>query len=248
MAKIVQEIMNRELFSLRPGENEDAALQYILALDITAAPVVDEAGVPRGVVSLRDLVTASENTPVEQLMSAPAVSIPQQASIEQAARVMSEHFVHHLVVVDEHGHARGMVSTLDVIRGLLGLPAAHPDQFPHFDKQLGVTWCNDTLLATDNVDAAPNGPGVFALVSGGKGLSERVVWGEASGSVRSRLLELCSLTGDEDSVLFQILERGSDLRFRAASVPSPEQRRRLAQALMAEARRAYLPRTFAEAH
>lgn len=41
VAKLVQEIMNREVFSLRPEESAEEALNWILALRITGAPVVD---------------------------------------------------------------------------------------------------------------------------------------------------------------------------------------------------------------
>jgi CBS domain-containing protein len=56
MSSRVREIMNRELFRVRPGDVPSDVLNGILALGITGAPVVDDAGRPLGMVSLRDLV------------------------------------------------------------------------------------------------------------------------------------------------------------------------------------------------
>lgn len=234
MAKTVREIMNRELFSLRPSDDCEDALGYILALGITGAPVVDESRRPVGMVSFRDLLARDPHASVELRMTRPAITVDETASIEEAARRLSESGVHRLAAVDDQGRAVGLVSSLDVIRGLLGLPASHPATFPHYDAALGISWTDDTPLEIERLGAAPDGPGVFALVRGGRGMTESVVWAETARNVRTRLYDVVSLP-QEASVLEALLRDRKNLRFRAAAVSDAQERMHALRALLAEA-------------
>jgi hypothetical protein len=238
MAITVDEIMNHELFSLRPGDGASDALEYLLALSIGGAPVLDGDGRVVGVVSLRDLVDARER--VEDRMTKPVVTVAAGSTIEAAARLLAETGLHRLPVVDRDRRAVGMVSSVDIVRGLLGMPARHPPLFPHYDATHGVSWTNDTELAPERIEAAPDGAGVLVLVHGGAGAPERVVWAEATEQLRSRLLDLLSLPQGHLPSLERWLRRGS-LRFRAAAVADPAHRRSAAAAILEEARRAGLP-------
>jgi len=235
MPKTVHEIMNRELFSLRIQDGTDDALGYIVGLGITAAPVLDEAKKPIGLASFRDLLRSSAPATVAERMTVPAITIGEGASVETAARLLAERGVHRVVVVDTEGKAVGVASALDVIRGLLGLPASHPSAFPHWDKKHGVSWSDDTLLDLERLDVAPDGPGVLAVIRGGKAVEERVVWAEAAHNVRTRLYDLLSRPQDEQPMLKRILASYAGLRFRAAAIHMADQREAVSEALMAEA-------------
>jgi CBS domain protein len=213
--------MNRELFSMGPEESVEAALQAIIALGITGAPVVDPHGVPLGHVSLRDLVKDRAGTTAGDRMTRPAATVSAEARIAEAARRLARSNYHRLIVVDESGRAVGMVSSLDVIRGLLGLPAPHPAAFPHLDSETGLSWSDDLPLDLDEIGAAPDGPGVLVLLCGGAGTPDRIVWAEASERLRNRLKEM--LTTTQTELLAAWLEHGS-LRFRLASAPDPVER------------------------
>ncbi len=235
MAKTVEEIMNPELFSLRPNDGTEEALGYLVALGITAAPVLDEERRPLGVASFRDLLLPRAPAKVADRMTVPAISVPRKASIEAVARLLDEHGVHRVVVIDDEGRAIGVASSIDVIRGLLGVPAAHPSTFPHWDKRRGVSWSDDTLLELDRLDLAPDSPGVFALVSGGKGVPERVAWAEPANNVRTRLYDILSRPQDEQPILKRLLSATKGLRFRAAAIDSEADRESVAESMMAEA-------------
>ena len=220
MAILVHEIMNSELFGVRPHERAGDALGLIVALGITGAPVMDEGGRPLGMVSFRDLTGAPPTDTVNERMTRPALVVRSKSSIEGAGRLMGETGYHRLPVVDEGGKCVGVVSALDVVRGLLGMPAIHPAAFPHLDPELSVSWTDDVPLEADRVEAAPDEPGILLLIEGGSGRSDRVVWGEAARSVRARLLDLLSLPQNQP-VLASILKRPG-LRFRAAQTASIE--------------------------
>jgi CBS domain-containing protein len=233
MAKKVEEIMNRELFSLRPEDDIDDARGYLLALGIGGAPVSDARGVPIGMVSLRDLVHEHGGPKVFDRMKRPAVSVLPTALVRDAARVMAEHGFHRVPVVDPDGHAVGMVSLIDVVRALVGVPVSHPDTFPHYDHETRLTWSDDAPLDLEHAAFAPDGPGLLVLRLGGPNLPESEVWVEASNNVRARVHDLISLP-QLNRRLTVLLERfPSDLRFRAAYDPDKEHRASTAERIRA---------------
>ncbi|MFC4783414.1 CBS domain-containing protein [Nocardioides sp. MAHUQ-72] len=63
---------------------------------------------------------------VRELMSSPAVTVPPDASVKEAARLLTEHGITALPVVDEQGVLVGVVSEADVLRdSVLPDPRAH---------------------------------------------------------------------------------------------------------------------------
>ncbi len=79
------------------------------------------SGEPVGIVTNRDLldrVLASNrdsSQPVAGIMSAPLVRIPEHALLFEAARIMQEQVLQHLVVTDEQGRTRGVLSGSDIL-------------------------------------------------------------------------------------------------------------------------------------
>jgi CBS domain-containing protein len=234
MAKRVQEIMNRELFWVGPEERVEDVLGYILALGITGVPVLDAERRPIGMVSFRDLTWVGAAT-VSDRMHKPALSVRAGSAIEEAARLIAQSGFHRLPVLDEHGSAIGLVSALDVVRGLVGAPAPHPRQFPHYDGERGLVWTDDTPLEPDWIEAAPDGPGVLLLVQGGANVTDHLVWAEPARNVRARLLDMVSLPQTGTPQLARILER-SNLRYRAAAIEDPAHARAISQAMGRRAR------------
>jgi CBS domain-containing protein len=217
MAATVTEIMNAELFYVRAGDTAEDALNGLLALGIGGAPVLDAEGRPVGMVSLRELAERRAGQSVADLMSSPAAALAAQAPIAEAGRLLARSGHHRLVVVDAEGKAVGNVSALDVLRELSGLPAAHPAAFPHFDRKTQLVWTDARPLTLDEIEAAPDGPGLLMLILGAPGLPERVVWAEACRDVYARLVDILSTPQSDRPILARWLERGP-LRFRAAPV------------------------------
>ena len=231
MAKNVSEIMNRELFSLRPEDAVDDAMGYLVALGITGAPVVDEEGYVVGVIAMRDLARARGGTRVADRMSQPAVTVYSETLVRDAARVMADTGYHRVPVVTQDGHASGMVSIIDVVRAMLGVPVSHPPTFPHYDTETGLVWSDDALLDLEHAEQAPNGPGILVLRIGGPFLPESDIWVEAVNDVRARVDDLIGLP-QPNRRLRGLLERHvGNVRFRAASVPDAEQRAKVVDSI-----------------
>src|SRR5579883_2651944 len=109
MARTVDEIMNRELLAVRPDMTILEARELLRTFGVGAAPVVDEARRPLGVVSVRNLL--DPEGAVQQRMSKPAICVPLSMTVEDAARHLGRTDMHHLVVVDATGAAVGMLSS-----------------------------------------------------------------------------------------------------------------------------------------
>jgi len=241
MARTVAEVMNRELVSAREDTNPVSLRNLVLGMGITAVPVLDDHGRPVGVLSLRDLVSSDHEAP---RISRPPAVVKATLGLEAAGEMLARTDYHHLVVVDEDGKAVGMVSAVDLLRGVLGVPARHPVEFPHLDRDLNVSWTDDELLAADRLSTAPEGAGVIVLVHGGRGTTETPVWVESSLRVRTRLEELLSIPQDDTPALDAVLRRGH-LRYRAAAVPDMARRERVVAQLHKRVDHLPLPRQVA---
>jgi CBS domain-containing protein len=238
MARSVTDVMNREVFSLRAEEDADAALADLTAMGITGAPVVDAEGRPLGVLSLRDLAGPRTGDTAGALMTRPAAVVRETDTLAHAGHLLAQTGYHRLVVVDDDGRTVGVLSALDVVRGLLGIPAVHPRSFPHLDRELGLVFSDDQPLVADGLDDAPAGPGLILLVHGGAGVPERVVWAEAAHDVHARLTDMVNTPQSDRPILDYWLSRGP-LRFRTAAAAESELPRaleRLARRVRSEGR------------
>jgi CBS domain-containing protein len=220
MSETIDAIMNHEVYTVRTHEPSGEVLGMILTLGITAAPVVDERDIPLGLVSLRNLARAKREEPVSKHMTTPAATVSPSTTVEDAARQMGQLSYHHLVVVNSQGRVAGFVSSLDVIRGLVGLPASHPPAFPHQEPESGLSWTPTLPLTAHNVAAvAHEGPGMLVLTSADA--PDEVLWAEASNSVAARLRAFVSGEHNLPDLVAERLAAGK-LSFRTASFAGPE--------------------------
>jgi len=215
--------MNREVLTLRPDMALHDANHLLRSFGVGAAPVVGDDGKPLGVLSVRDSLDTEGRT--KDRMTRPALCVPSSALVDDAARRLAETNVHHLVVVDGSGGTVGMLSSLDLLRALLGMPTPHPQTFPHWDQATDACWTDDRPLDQENAARAPHGPGVVALVTSHVGEPDAIVWAEACGDLRSRTVEMAADPMHQEPALAQVLAR-KGMRFRVASIPDEAKRAR----------------------
>jgi len=153
MALTVAEVMNRELMSLRAEHPVDYALTAIVAMGVSAAPVVDGRGALCGIVSWRDLV-GSRSEVVRDCMSRAVETVHPEDRIEHAAMTLTTDGYHHAPIVDRQGALIRFVSTLDLLRTFVGQPTGHPDTCPHWDATTQTTWTDEKVLSDAHIGAA----------------------------------------------------------------------------------------------
>lgn len=106
--------------------------RIMVAAEISAMPVVDDDGVVRGLVTKTDVVredygearNAGAAGQVEKFMTASVLTLAPSDTLNNAVNLLAKAAVHHVVAVDEHGRAQGMLSSLDLMHWLAGLSAA----------------------------------------------------------------------------------------------------------------------------
>jgi CBS domain-containing protein len=129
----VRAIMQGDVLCVGPDLSVHELLVLLVERGISGAPVVDENGAPIGVVSRSDLVRedyqraggegiqprlgAPAHTSVREIMTPIPFTLPEEASIADAARLMADAGVHRVPVVSR-GRCVGIVSSLDVLRWL----------------------------------------------------------------------------------------------------------------------------------
>ncbi len=85
-----------------------------------------------GVISDADLLREAQSGNLDEeasrvLASAPVLTVTIADELAHAARLMVEHEISHLIVVEPHtARPIGVLSTLDVARALGGFPETHP--------------------------------------------------------------------------------------------------------------------------
>ena len=109
---------------------------------VSAIPIVDEQGVPIGIVSESDLLIKERRRELSsddllhfqkrrqerakaagsvawEIMTSPVITVAFDTSLSQAARLMQERDVRRLVVVDVRGRIAGIVSRSDLLQVFL---------------------------------------------------------------------------------------------------------------------------------
>jgi len=115
----VQEYMTRHVFTLKAAKRVLIAKEIMDWAHIRHVPVVDEKGALVGMVSQKDVLRASlcsadQAIELGEIMKPPLRTIAPGATLRDAARLMSDHKIGCLPVVDD-GRLVGVISEHDLL-------------------------------------------------------------------------------------------------------------------------------------
>ncbi len=115
----IEEIMSSPVVVTREETKLKHTRELINRKSINAIPVLKEDGEITGILSSSDLAKAhDENITVADIMTDKVHIVLKNNRVEDAAKTMIKHSVHHLVVMD-NGQVIGMVSSLDIIKAYI---------------------------------------------------------------------------------------------------------------------------------
>ncbi|MFJ7199158.1 MULTISPECIES: CBS domain-containing protein [unclassified Streptomyces] len=120
--RTVDDVMTHAVVTINRGASFKDTVEAMRQWRISALPVVSDEGRVVGVVSEADLLLkaqgADESRAVTagQLMTVPAVTVPRNAGIAGAARLMARGHLKRLPVVDDDGRLVGVVSRGDLLK------------------------------------------------------------------------------------------------------------------------------------
>lgn len=135
----VKELMNEDVIAVEPETTVKEVASLLVDHRISGVPVVDDARKVLGVVSEADILLKERGAEPEprilrallgsfpdidkleartaaEAMTSPAITIGSKKDLYQAARLMTEHGVKRLPVVDDRGVLVGIVTRSDLVK------------------------------------------------------------------------------------------------------------------------------------
>lgn len=124
---IVRHLLERKggtIFSVAPTDPVLTAIRTMAERHVGALLVMQE-GRLAGIISERDyarkvilLGRSSADTPVEQIMSSPVITVTPSQTVQECMKIMTEQRVRHLPVT-EAGKVIGMISIGDLVKAVI---------------------------------------------------------------------------------------------------------------------------------
>lgn len=144
----IRTVMTSDVLSFQPDDDIGESMQQMLDREVDGAPVVDRDGKVVGVITTGDLIVKGSRlhfptviavlgaplqlqspnfdddlnkalgSTVSDVMSSPAITVEASGTVEDAATLMHDKRVSRLPVV-ENGRLVGIVSRVDVLRGII---------------------------------------------------------------------------------------------------------------------------------
>lgn len=104
------------------------ALAIMGRFKISGVPVVDENGLLVGIITNRDLRFETRfDIPVSEVMTPqPLVTVPVGTTLDEAKIVLQKHRIEKLLVVDDDGHLKGLITVKDIQKAI-NFPVAAKD-------------------------------------------------------------------------------------------------------------------------
>jgi IMP dehydrogenase len=103
--------------TLRPDAPVEIAFERIHRHGVSGFPVVDDGGRAIGIVTARDLrLTAGKGGVVADLMTKELVTAREDVSRNEALTLLHTHRIEKLLLVDEQGVLRGLITMKDLLR------------------------------------------------------------------------------------------------------------------------------------
>ena len=139
--KTVEQVMVREICSIGKGATLYEAAKVMSGRSVSCLVVVDDCCNPVGMITERDMAKAVaqgdsvQETLVGDIMSSPVITVVETMPAYNASRIMQEHHIRRLVVVDHKERPIGVLTQSDMVRGL---ESKYIDMLKTIIKEQGV--------------------------------------------------------------------------------------------------------------
>jgi CBS domain-containing protein len=137
VAELIQS--RREVFSVTTETTVYQAARYLRERKVRSVGVRDNQGRLVGVISQSDIsdkVAAENKCPdwmrVSEIMTTGLVTVSPEKPLDECLGLMEEHGIYHLLVVDDKGEFRGMISVQDLLKVIASDEKARADMLEDF--------------------------------------------------------------------------------------------------------------------
>ena len=118
----VGDIVTRPLVTIISGTRLVDAARLMVEQNLGFLVVCDSKDKTKtvGVISERDIIKSiaagkTLNDPVEDVSTKRVITVKASSEVAEAAKAMNKNRIRHVVVVDEHGNLKGVVSMRDLV-------------------------------------------------------------------------------------------------------------------------------------
>jgi len=183
--RTVSDVMTTHVHVASPEAPFKVLVRLIEENKVSAIPIVDQQGVPIGIVSEADLLlkerrheleseedlfhprkrrherAKAEGTVASEIMTTPAITVPADTPLSQAAQMMQKKNIRRLVVVDQRGRIAGIVSRSNLLQVFLRTDAELRDEIagslmpslaPPSATKIGVDVRSNIVTLTGELD------------------------------------------------------------------------------------------------
>ncbi len=113
---LVKDYMTSDVVQVEIPGNRDDVLKILKRTGISGVPVIKNKKIV-GIITRKDLLRKPEETQLGLLMTSKPISIEPDADIRQAARLLVNHHIRRLPVVED-GHLLGLISVSDLVHAI----------------------------------------------------------------------------------------------------------------------------------
>lgn len=168
------------------------ALQIMERFRISGVPVIDENGFLVGIITNRDLrFETRTDIPVREIMTPqPLVTVPVGTTLDEAKVKLQKHRIEKLLVVDDDGHLKGLITVKDIQKAIR-FPNAAKDSYGRLRCAAAIGATGDFL---ERAEALIDARADAIVIDTAHGHSSRVF--EAVKKVKSKFPEIELIAGN----------------------------------------------------
>jgi IMP dehydrogenase len=112
--KRAEAVIIRDVITVSPNTTVEELLKLMEEHNIKGFPVIDEESKLQGIVTWRDVRLAESNLLVRDVMTEDVVTGTEDTDLEQAMKILHDHRIEKLPIVDVDGRVQGLITMKDI--------------------------------------------------------------------------------------------------------------------------------------
>jgi IMP dehydrogenase len=112
--KRAEAVVIRDVITVNPDSTVEELLKLMEEHNIKGFPVVEDENKLVGIVTWRDVRLAESNLTIKDVMTEDVVTGTEDTSLEEAMKILHEHRIEKLPIVDENRRVKGLITMKDI--------------------------------------------------------------------------------------------------------------------------------------